>query len=126
MVSQYAEGIELDLWNMDHWASPVEGGADKCHLNDVGEDTEQGEGCEILWVNGDYSYEREKVGMGLEVVAEVEDLVSSPKTSISDQQAHAARAKLTACQGKAAKCVEVVSTVAHGSLEDLPRETRRR
>ena len=61
--------------------------------------------------------------MGLEEVAKVEDVVSSPEVDIGNHHTEAARAKLVACEGPVEERFAIVAGVADGSFEDLPRET---
>ena len=54
-------------------------------MREVWEATEKGKGREVNWVDAYRSYKRLKVRVGVEIVAEFEDVVPIPEPNMSDQ-----------------------------------------
>ena len=54
-------------------------------MREVWEATKKGKGREVNWVDAYRSYKRLKVRVGVEIVAEFEDVVPIPEPNMSDQ-----------------------------------------
>ena len=92
-------------------------------FRDIGEGVNQGEGREIVEVEGYRVDERLQVGIVLQELNEGEGLTAAPERDSLKHHAAAARMGLAAREGKAAQGVCMVTRLVDDPLDDLPRHS---
>ena len=92
-------------------------------FRDIGEGVNQGEGCEIVEVEGYRVDERLQAGIVLQELDEGEGLTAALERDSLKHHAAAVRMELAACEGETAQGVRMVTRLVDDPLDDLPRHS---